>query len=148
VKIKILIPVLLSFLLSGCIYPVYRTIQPETKVEVLDIRGVVIEGAKVYLSTREMYPYKFKVEIVRSDFKGISEFDSIKRWGTDMLMIHGIKPKNSWSLCVEKEKYKTQVIHPKDKDDFSYQKVILTAGEATDCLDERVMGNRLENLKY
>jgi hypothetical protein len=36
---KILIPVLLSFLLSGCIYPVYRTIQPETKVEVLDIRG-------------------------------------------------------------------------------------------------------------
>jgi hypothetical protein len=141
-NIKILITMLLSFLLSGCIYPVYRTIQPETKVEVLDIRGVVIEGAKVYLATTEMYPYKFKVEIVRSDSAGISKFDSIKKWGTDMLMIHGIKPKNSWSLCVEKENYKTQVIYPKNKDNFAYQKVILSEGKATDCLNEPTMKDR------
>ncbi len=139
-KIKILTIMLLSFLLSGCIYPVYRTIQPVTKVEVLDTRGVAVHGAKVYLSTKEYYPFKFKVEVVRSDLKGISEFDSIKKWGTDMLIIHGIKPENNWSLCVEKEKYQTQIIRPKNKDDFAYQKVILTDGESTNCLDEPFMG--------
>lgn len=139
---KILTVIILSFLLSGCIYPVYRTIQPETKVEVLNEKDMPIGGAKVYLSTTEFYPYKFKVEIVRSDEEGIAQFDSIKKWGTDMLMIHGIKPENHWALCVEKENYKTKVVRPRDKDDFSYQKVILRVGKATDCLDEDVMQGR------
>ena len=141
-NIKLLISVMLSLVLSGCIYPVYRTIQPSTKVEVVDTKGVTLSGAKVYLSTKEMYPYKLKVEIVKSNSKGIAHFDSIKKWGTDMLVMHGIKPENQWSLCVEKENYKTQVIHPKNKDDFASQKVILNDGEATDCLDENAMKDR------
>lgn len=141
-NIKILISVMLSFVVSGCVYPVYRTIQPETKVEVVDIKGVALSGAKVYLSTKEFYPYKFKFEIVQSDEKGIAEFDSIKKWGTDMLMIHGVKPENDWALCVEKENFKTQVIHPTNKEDFAHQKVILYDGEATNCLGKNAMKHR------
>ena len=139
--IKMLIIIILSFLLSGCIYPVYRTIQPETKVEVLNKKDEPIRGTKVYLSTTEYYPYKFKIEIVSSDEEGIAQFDSIKRWGTDMLVMHGVKPENRWALCVEKKNFKTELIHPKHRDDFAYQKVILREGKATDCLDENDMKN-------
>lgn len=145
--IKILIIIMLSFALSGCIYPVYRTIQPTTKVEVLDTKGVAIHGAKVYLSTKEFDSSRVKVEIVRSDEEGISEFEIIKKWGTDMLVMHGIKPENSWSLCVERENYKTQIIQPKSKNDFAYQRVILHEGQAMNCLDERVMIDYMNNHK-
>ena len=146
-NIKIVTVTLLSFLLSGCIYPVYRTIQPKTKVEVVNKKGEPIHGARVYLSTTELYPYKFKIEIVLSNREGIAQFDSIKRWGTDMLVMHGVKPENRWTLCVEKENYETEIIHPKDRDDFAYQKVILREGNATNCLDEDTMQDRTHSIK-
>jgi len=110
------------------------------RVEVVDNKGIALNRAKVFLSTQEYYPHKFKVEIVRSDEKGIARFDSIKKWGIDMLVMHGIKPENSWTLCIEKERYKTKIIYLNSEDDFTHQKVILTAGEATDCLDKLDMG--------
>jgi len=63
--VKTIILSLLMLMLTGCIYPVYRTIQPETKVKVVNTQGVALSEAKVYLFTKEYYPYKFKVEIVR-----------------------------------------------------------------------------------
>jgi len=130
----------IATLFTGCIYPVYRTIQPKMRVEVVDSKGIALNRAKVFLSTQEYYPHKFKVEIVRSDEKGIARFDSIKKWGIDMLVMHGIKPENSWTLCIEKERYKTKIIHLNSEDDFTHQKVILTASETTDCLDKLDMG--------
>jgi len=129
-----------SIFITGCIYPVYRTIQPKMRVEVVNSKGIALNRAKVFLSTQEYYPHKFKVEIVRSDKKGIARFDSIKKWGIDMLVMHGIKPENSWTLCIEKESYKTKIIYLNSEDDFTHQKVILTDGEATDCLDKLDMG--------
>ena len=145
--IKMPIIIVLSFLLSGCIYPVYRTIQPETKVEVVNEKDEPIRGARAYLSTTEYYPYKFKIEIVLSNREGIAQFDSIKRWGTDMLVMHGIKPENHWVLCVEKDNYETEVIHPRDRDDFAYQKVMLREGNATNCLDEDAMQDSTRGIK-
>jgi len=131
--VKTIILSLLMLMLTGCIYPVYRTIQPETKVKVVNTQGVALSEAKVYLFTKEYYPYKFKVEIVRSDKKGIAEFDSIKKWGTDMLMIHGIKPSNSWSLCIEKSNYITQYINLYNEEKSLNQTVTLLEGESTIC---------------
>jgi len=148
-NIKILTIIMLSFLLSGCIYPVYRTIQPETKVKVVNTKGVALSEAKVYLYTQEYYPYKFKVEIVRSNKKGIAEFDSIKKWGTDMLMIHGIKPSNRWSLCIEKSNYVTQYINLYNEKKSLNQTVTLLEGESTICSerDNREV-KHVHNRKY
>jgi len=134
-NIKILTIIMLSFLLSGCIYPVYRTIQPETKVKVVNTKGVALSEAKVCLFTQEYYPHKLKVEIVRSDKKGIAEFESIKKWGTDMLMIHGIKPSNTWNLCIEKSNYVTQYINLYNEEKSLNKTVTLLEGESTVCAE-------------
>jgi len=137
-KIKIVKTIILSLLmlmLTGCIYPVYRTIQPETKVKVVNTKGVALSGAKVYLYTKEYYPHKLKVEIVQSNKKGIAEFDSIKKWGTDMLMMHGVKPSNKWNLCIEKSNYVTQHIQLYNEEKSQNQTVTLLEGESSVCAE-------------
>ena len=44
-------------MLRGCIYPVYRTVQPVTKVMVLDKENRAVKEEKINLIIRKYYPF-------------------------------------------------------------------------------------------
>jgi len=133
--IKTIISSLLMLTLTACIYPVYRTVQPATKVMVVDKENRAIKEAKVNLIIREYYPFVRTVKKRKTDSLGIVKFESIKKWGTDMRMIHGIKPSNAWSLCIEKSNYVTQYMNIYNEEKSKNPTVTLLEGESTVCAE-------------
>ena len=133
-NLKILISMVLSFLFSGCIYPVYRTLQPELKIEFVDTGNSPVKDVIVHLGRVTYFEGgSFKEKIFKSNEIGIVEVDSIQKWGTDMLVPHGMTVFR-WSLCIEKEGFLTVKTAWDIKESFqNKQKFILKKGHSTLC---------------
>ena len=120
---------LLSLVFTGCTYPIYKTLQPESKVFVLDKNKTPLTNAKVHLQTEECIPCKHSEEIQLSNKEGIAHFKSKKEWRNEILIIHGSKFFR-WKWCVEKEGYKTILSSNKFE---SHRTFILEKGTTLPC---------------
>ena len=145
---KYLIAITIMLILTGCIYPVHRTVQPATTVKVVDKENRAIAEANVNLITHESPPSVVTVKKRKTDALGMVKFESIKKWGTDMLVMHGQKLPNSWTLCVKKNNYTTQYIYM-NQDNPQHKKVTLLQGDSTECSDNYDRGiQRTYRQKY
>ncbi len=121
---------ILSF--SGCFYPIYKTIQPKSKIVVTDIDGAPIENAKVYLVSNAMPYERLKsIELKETNSMGIAKFDKIREWRIEALWIHGADV-YYWNLCIKKDGYKTVSTRIK----MSKKHIILKDGNSTECPDK------------
>jgi hypothetical protein len=97
----------LAVCLAGCIYPVYKTIQPASQITVLDESNAPIEGATVVL-TANFNPYGINEthDVRTSDTRGIAAFEHRSEWQREALMMHGARF-YFWNWCVHKFGFKT-----------------------------------------
>lgn len=122
-------------LTTACIpYPVYKTLQPSTRVTVVDQDNVPLAQAEVTLIS-SAYPYggeKTRVARVTDD-KGSAAFDSVREMRVETLMIHGAE-EYYWNWCVRKEGYATYFTRHGGSDDFeSAPRVKLVPGPSQPC---------------
>jgi hypothetical protein len=107
------IAVLVPFLLSGCVvYPVYKTLQPETVIVVQDETGQPVPDARVTLIS-SAYPYgRQKSQAVQfTGIGGETAFAAIREWQMESFMIHGWQ-EYFWNLCVFRSAAKFAVREP------------------------------------
>jgi len=122
-----------ALLFTGCIYPIYKTLQPQAMVEVVDENKVAIKNVNVHLQTRECLPCKNSEQVKLSNERGIVHFDSQREWRKEILIIHG-STSFTWSWCVEKEGYKTILTSEAQSDKFeSHRTFILEKGNTLPC---------------
>ena len=121
--------------LSGCIpYPIYKTLQPASTVEVRDSAGGPIAGATAELVANS-YPYNR--ERTRSsattDSQGIAQFEARKEWRIEAIMLHGAES-FYWNWCVKKEGFETYATRNDVGDDPAKRiDVVLKPGASTKC---------------
>lgn len=131
---KILLVTFITVLISGCAYPVYKTLQPSAKASITDINGKPIAGAEVSLIANS-FPYGFEKSRVSqlTNVSGEVRFKSDKGWRIENLMIHGIEV-FFWNWCAKKDGYETFVTTHRSSRDFKIKKnIALKPGESTSC---------------
>lgn len=128
---------------SGC-FPVYKLQQPDAKMTVLDGLGKPVHGAKVTLIASSVPHGRERGRSeVTTDSNGMAEFQSIRAWRIESLMIHGIEY-YYWNWCVEKEGFKTEVTRDRRAEKFNDSPtVILSGGGGQDCSSEIQNGESL-----
>lgn len=120
---------------AGCVpYPVYKTLQPEARLTVLDEAERPVADARVVLIS-SAYPYgreRFRNE-TRSAADGAAAFPAIREWRAESMMLHGAQT-YFWNWCVEKTGYETYETMNREPDGFEPRaQVRLRAGESRSC---------------
>ncbi|MBQ0800096.1 MAG: hypothetical protein KBT63_12515 [Porticoccaceae bacterium] len=125
-------------ILSGCVpYPVYKTLQPSSGVMVVDTAEDPIEGAEVNLIASS-YPYGYEKSrnSVKTDADGKANFQSLREWRTEAIMLHGAEI-FFWNWCVSKEGYETYLSNNTDSREFdSKAYIILNRGKSNACPEQ------------
>ncbi|WP_416397403.1 carboxypeptidase-like regulatory domain-containing protein [Allohahella sp. A8] len=122
---------LLSLLLAGC-YPINKTLQPSSKVLVVDQSGQPVAGATVMLITNAYIGETTRMQ-VSSGPTGEAYFPGISEWRVETLTIHGAE-NYFWTWCVEKAGYGTYLTENADRDEFKDDIVVtLEPGLSTEC---------------
>jgi hypothetical protein len=86
---KCIFGIFLISVFSGC-YPIHKTIQPESKIVVVDEAKNPIKDAQVYLiSTAHPHSREKSRNMVKTNPMGVAKFDKMKDWRIELLMIHG-----------------------------------------------------------
>ncbi|ARN19790.1 carboxypeptidase-like regulatory domain-containing protein [Piscinibacter gummiphilus] len=120
---------------SGCVpYPVYKELQPVTRVRVVDPAGRAVAGASVVLLSNA-YPYGREQhrETRWTDASGVVSFDGRHEWRVESLMIHGAQV-FFWNLCVEKPGYATHLTEYRSAKKFETEPtVVLAPGTSSAC---------------
>jgi len=134
-KMKYALFASMVFIITGCVpYPIYKTLQPEAFVEVKDAKGNPLENAEVILIA-SAYPYGFEKtrEIIKTDEEGMVNFNSVKEWRTEVIMIHGAET-YFWNWCVSKDGYETFKTNNTSGDQFKGNIIImLKQGDSSEC---------------
>ncbi|WP_067749005.1 carboxypeptidase-like regulatory domain-containing protein [Orrella dioscoreae] len=121
--------------LQGCLpYPVYKQLQPESRVRVVDAAGAPLAGASVTLLANT-YPYgrEHHRETQVTDAAGEVLFSSRREWRAETLFIHGAQV-FVWRLCIAKPGYATYLNLPEPGSDFNADATIaLQPGATTPC---------------
>jgi len=129
------VTVTLASLMSGCVpYPVYKTMQPDAQVTVLDEHSQPLADARVVLIS-STYPYgreQFRNE-TRSAADGSARFKALREWRAESMMIHGAQV-YFWNWCVEKAGYETYMTLDRDAAYFKDEpQITLRPGESHSC---------------
>lgn len=94
--------------LVGCIpipYPIYKTLQPEARVLVLDQNERPIAGAQVTLIARaNPTPFEQSRETKFSDSQGVARFARRQKWKTEVIFLHGSLD-YYWNWCITHKDY-------------------------------------------
>ena len=100
----------MAALLSACIpYPAYRTLQPQTQLQVLDAHGRPLAGAQVTLiGEAHATPVEHSRVTRSTDAGGIARFASRHAWKSEMLFLHG-RLQYYWIWCVSAPDHATLV---------------------------------------
>lgn len=121
--------------LSGCVpYPVYKELQPATRVRVVDPAGRAVAGASVVLLSNA-YPYGREQhrETRATDASGGVSFDGRHEWRVEWLVIHGSQ-QFFWNLCVAKPGYATHLTDDRSAEKFETEPtVVLAPGMSSAC---------------
>ena len=121
--------------LSGCVpYPVYKELQPATRVRVVVPAGRAVEGASVVLLSNA-YPYAGEQhrETRATDASGTVWFDGRHEWRVESLAIHGWQ-EFFWNLCVAKPGYTTHLTDYRSAGKFETEStVVLGPGTSSAC---------------
>lgn len=122
--------------LTGCSYPVYKKMQPQSEIVILDESQKPLANVKVELHSKEQAAggrakHWKSTKLTTQD--GIAEFESRREWRIESLMIHGMTFV-SWKWCIEKEGFKTirtsYLYSDKFKDSGTF---ILKKGNSVSC---------------
>jgi hypothetical protein len=102
------ISILGILVLGGCVpYPIYKTLQPELEITVINDQTEPIHGAKVILiSSSHPYGWEKNRETKTTDRMGVATFQKRSEWRVESLMIHGGEI-FFWNWCVDKEGFVT-----------------------------------------
>ncbi|MCY1519854.1 hypothetical protein D9M68_546180 [compost metagenome] len=130
----------LAVLGSGCVpYPVYKTMQPDARITVLDPGSQPVADARVVLISSS-YPYgqeRFRNE-ARSGSDGVATFQAIREWRAESMMLHGSQV-YFWNWCVEKEGYETYATLNREPSGFDDEaRIQLQAGKSRPCNNEQL----------
>jgi hypothetical protein len=122
--------------LAGCIpVPVYKTLQPTAKVQVVDADDQPISNAEVTLIANA-YPYGFEKgrSTETTDLNGVASFSKKSEWRIEApLMMHGSEV-FFWNWCVRKEGYATFVTANRNSRSFdAAAKLAIVKGESSAC---------------
>jgi hypothetical protein len=121
--------------LSGCIpYPVYKQLQPQTRVRVVNEIGGAITGANVILLSNT-YPYgrEHHRESLLTDKNGVALFESRQEWRVESLMIHGWQA-FFWNICVFMPGYTTYLTEHNSASTFEDNPtVVIRRGDPKPC---------------
>jgi hypothetical protein len=132
--LSVWIPLLL-FWVTGCIpYPVYKTLQPEAQLRVVDKENKPLSEASVTLIS-SFYPYGHEDfrETRYTDSLGVAEFIGKSEWRIELMALHGWR-EYFWNWCVEKPGYATFVTRLNSENDFDDDaEVKLNPGASTPC---------------
>lgn len=134
IKVKLAVLAVVVPLVSGCVYPVHKTLQPAAEVKVVDANQQPISGASVTLVSNT-YASGFEKTRVerRTDGHGQAEFQAKKEWRREVLFLHG-REAFFWNICAQKTGYKTFRSDNLSVDDFSSPRTIrLTPGTSSSC---------------
>ena len=127
--------ILAVWVLGGCVpYPVYKTLQPELEIKVIDDQQNPLHGAKVNLISNS-YPYGWERnrETKMTNKIGVAAFQKRSEWRLESLIIHGAEI-FFWNWCVEKEGFVTYETHNRDSDiPESRVRVMLVPGLSEEC---------------
>lgn len=130
-----LISAALCLILAGCIpYPVYKTLQPEATLTVLDESSSPVVGAEVQL-VANAYPYGWERsrEIRMTEADGVARFESHRQWRVESLMLHGFQV-FFWNWCVRRDGYASFFTAYGDASEFkNVLTVQLVPGVSTRC---------------
>ena len=130
---KILLGLLSLLMFTGCVYPIYKTLQPESKVIVLNENKIAVKNVKIHLQSTECIPCKKSEEVHLSNNRGVAQFNARKEWRREIFIIHGSKF-FTWGWCVEKEGYKTILTPERRGDKFeSHRNFMLEKGKSLPC---------------
>lgn len=139
-NMKVLTGIIIFACLSGC-YPIYKTLQPESAITVLNENNEPLSDAQVYLVSNA-YPYgieKARMRVV-TKYRGEAQFPKIKEWRTEALMIHGGEV-YFWNWCVVKQGYETYITQYGSASDFKKDStILLVSGVSTVCPKEFTSG--------
>lgn len=130
-------------LLSGCVYPIHKTLQPAATVRVVDEDGGPISGATTVLITNA-YPSGFeKVRVQRqTDMRGHVEFMARHEWRMEVLFLHG-REVFFWHICAYKQGYKTFTSTNLSVDDFTSARTIrLSQGKSLSCSEASILKHK------
>ena len=124
-----------AFLVSACVpYPIYKTLQPEAGITVLDAADQPIAGAEVTLVSKA-YPYGWERgrATKTTGANGVASFEAIREWRTEVLMIHGSEA-FFWNWCIRKAGFATYVTYNRSASEFQRAgSVRLTPGVESGC---------------
>lgn len=124
-----------SLALPGCIpYPIYKQLQPQTRVRVVDPAGAPLAGASVTL-VANTYPYgrEHHRETLATGAAGEVVFSARREWRAETLFIHGAQV-FVWRLCIAKPGYATHLTLPEGAADFDADATIaLQPGATVPC---------------
>ena len=108
-----------AFLVSACVpYPIYKTLQPEASITVLDAANHPVAGAEVTLVSNA-YPYgREKGRMTKTtEANGVASFQARREWRTEVLMIHGSE-EFFWNWCIRKTGFATHVTSNRSASEF------------------------------
>jgi hypothetical protein len=102
------VAILAILVLGGCVpFPVYKTLQPQLEITVVDDQNEPIHGAIVALiSSSNPYGEEKSREVRLTHRKGGAKFQRRSEWRIEVLIIHGIED-FFWNWCIEKEGFLT-----------------------------------------
>jgi hypothetical protein len=130
----VLLP-LLALPLAGCLpYPVYKRIQPEIVVRVVDAAGQPIPDARLVLLTRAhpAPPIRIVTE-ASTNAAGEARFESHREWQVEVNFIHG-SLEYYWTLCVTHAGYANLYVHgPERFSGNSPTELVMQPGTASTC---------------
>ena len=97
------------FSLTGC-YPVYKTLQPQIEIVVLDSEKRPVQGAEVNLISKSRpHDVERSREIHITDSEGVAKFQQRNDWRIESpIMIHG-QQFYYWDWCIEKDGFITYI---------------------------------------
>ena len=108
-RANILPEIILIFvlLISGCVYPIYKTLQPGSVVTVKDTAGSPVQDATVtMMSISKPSGIRTLRDTQVTNAQGQAIFDRRSEWRAEAMMMHGSE-EFSWDVCVEKQGYLT-----------------------------------------
>lgn len=123
-------------LVTTACYPVYKTLQEEARIRVVDERGEAIAGAEVHLITSS-YPYGSERhrETKATDADGVAAFAKNSEWRVESLMIHGAEI-FFWNWCVRLEGHRTVATFHRSADELETDmEIVLRPGRPSVCAD-------------
>lgn len=124
---------LLPLLCSACVYPVYKTLQPDTRITVSDISGQPVAGASVFLMTNAHHAGRISVLSQMTNPAGIAAFQGRNEWRAETTFMHGSED-FSWDICVEQPGYETAFLPKAEETDaLASVSVTLKHGASTPC---------------